>query len=245
MVKTEAYTFPKHWPDKPACAGSSPAEGTKNLRLKHRTPGLNSYMLTCKYCSRNEKSLTSKSQHEIYCKSNPNKKIKKPSMGMLGKKGSNQYIKGTATPLTDSGREKIRETNRKRVWTDESRLKHSESMKLAVVNNPESYTSTHMNRTKRCVYEGIKFDSSWELDFYKWCRMNGIECTKNTIGFKYEWNGIRTYFPDFYLPGKDEYVEIKGYKTDRDSAKWDQFPQKLRIILKEDIIRIQKNEFVL
>ena len=29
MVKTEAYTFPKHWPDKPACAGSSPAEATK------------------------------------------------------------------------------------------------------------------------------------------------------------------------------------------------------------------------
>ena len=28
MVKTRAYTSPKHRPDKPACAGSSPARGT-------------------------------------------------------------------------------------------------------------------------------------------------------------------------------------------------------------------------
>ena len=28
MVKTWAYTSPKHWPDKPACAGSSPARAT-------------------------------------------------------------------------------------------------------------------------------------------------------------------------------------------------------------------------
>ncbi len=27
MVKTEAYTFPKPWPDKPECAGSSPVGG--------------------------------------------------------------------------------------------------------------------------------------------------------------------------------------------------------------------------
>ena len=29
MVKKRAYTSSKHWPDKPACAGSSPARGTK------------------------------------------------------------------------------------------------------------------------------------------------------------------------------------------------------------------------
>ena len=31
MVKTEAYTFPKHRPDKPECAGSTPAGGTKSI----------------------------------------------------------------------------------------------------------------------------------------------------------------------------------------------------------------------
>ena len=64
-------------------------------------------------------------------------------------------------------------------------------------------------------------------------------------GFPYNWNGDRTYFPDFYLPELSEYVEVKGYKTERDVAKWQQFPNKLRLILKEDIIQIQKNEFVL
>ena len=64
-------------------------------------------------------------------------------------------------------------------------------------------------------------------------------------GFKYEWNGIRTYFPDFYLPDKNIYVEVKGYKTERDAAKWDQFPEQLLKILKDDIIEIRHNSFVL
>jgi hypothetical protein len=29
MVKKRAYTSPKHRPDKPECAGSTPARGTK------------------------------------------------------------------------------------------------------------------------------------------------------------------------------------------------------------------------
>lgn len=33
MVKERLYTPSKHWPDKPACVGSSPTKGTKQRRL--------------------------------------------------------------------------------------------------------------------------------------------------------------------------------------------------------------------
>jgi len=202
-------------------------------------------MLYCSYCKRPEKSKTSKVQHELYCKENSERRIKKSSYGMLGKKGSNQWIKGTGKPISEEGKEKIRQTNRIRIWTEEDRKKHSDTMKLAVQQNPESYTSSNRGRTKQIEYKGMKFQGNWELDFFKWCEDNSIKCERNTQGFKYEWNGIRTYFPDFYLSDLSEYVEVKGYKTDRDEAKWEQFPNKLRVILKKDIIKIRKNEFVL
>ena len=201
-------------------------------------------MLKCKFCNRDEKSNKSKSQHELYCKANPDGQLKKPSMGMLGKKGSNQFIKGTAKPMTEEGRETIRELNRNRLWTAETRAKHSISMKRAVENNPEAYSSSNRGRVKQIIYNGIKFQGNWELDFYKWCEANNVNCVRNTQGFKYQWNGTRTYFPDFFLPDKNEYVEVKGYQTERDTAKWNQFPNKLRLIMKDDIIKIRKQDFV-
>jgi hypothetical protein len=202
-------------------------------------------MLKCKFCNRDEKSKMSKAQHETYCKSNPEGQQRKPSFGMLGKKGSNQFIKGTANPMTEEGREKIRQKNRDRIWSEEDRHQHSISMKKAVENNPEAYSSSNRGRVKQIEYDGIKFQGNWELDFYKWCEQNEIPCIRNRQGFKYEWNGIRTYFPDFYLTNTNEYVEVKGYKTERDTCKWEQFPEKLRTILKEDIIKIRQNSFVL
>ena len=74
------------------------------LWLKQTTLGINTYMIICKFCDKECKSLNSKAQHELYCKLNPDAKIKKASMGMLGKSGSNQFIKGTAKPMSEEGR---------------------------------------------------------------------------------------------------------------------------------------------
>ena len=213
--------------------------------LKQPTLGINSYMITCKFCSKECKSNNSKAQHELYCKSNPDAKVKKASMGMLGKKGTNQFIKGNPTIMSDVAREKVRQANKNRIWTADMKLKHSVSMKRAVENNPEAYSSSNRGRVKQIIYDGIKFQGNWELDFYKWCVANNVNCRRNTEGFKYVWNGERTYYPDFYLPDLELYVEVKGYKTERDSAKWEQFPKALRIIEKNDIILARKNELLL
>jgi hypothetical protein len=41
------------------------------------------------------------------------------------------------------------------------------------------------------------------------------------------------------------YVEIKGYQTDRDTAKWQQFPKQLVILKKADILNIKNKVFKL
>ena len=162
---------------------------------------------------------------------------------MLGKQGANQYTSGAK--MADETRNKIRDStirlNVERWGNPQNRIKHSEAMKRAVANNPEAYTSSNRGRTKQIIYKGIKFQGSWELTFFKWCEDKNITCERNIEGFAYKWNGTRTYFPDFYLPSYDSYVEVKGYKTEQDDAKWKQFPKKLLIVVKKDIDNIKKD----
>lgn len=62
----------------------------------------------------------------------------------------------------------------------------------------------------------------------------------------YEFNNNTSYYtPDFYLIDIDLYIEIKGYETDKDRAKWSCFPLKLRVIkgaelLNENIISLNQ-----
>lgn len=207
-------------------------------------------MFICQYCVRAANTKNSNMQHELYCKSNPNRKIRKSSMGMLGKTKAAGFDKKNqwSDPnysISEETRLKLSTTatelNLKRWSNPENKIKQSVSMKRAVENYPESYTSSNRGRTKQIIYNGVKFQGSWELDFYKWCESNNVKCNRNVEGFAYEWNGTRTYFPDFYLPELDSYVEVKGFKTERDDAKWQQFPKKLLIVIKKDIDNIKKN----
>lgn len=125
------------------------------------------------------------------------------------------------------------------------RIKHSESMKRAVANNPDSYSSGNRGRVKRIEYDGLKFQGKWELYFYQWCKRNGIVVDKCSEWFEYEWNGTRKYFPDFILEDFECYVEVKGYKTDRDEAKWSQFKKKLLVVDKKDIPKLLNDTYVL
>lgn len=203
-------------------------------------------MLICQYCGRECKNAISHSAHQRTCPKNPNRRYKN---GMVGKKGGNQFTKAKQLGveqygvLSEAGAQKIRETNAARIWDDEMRLKMSESMKRAVAKNPQAYTSSNRGRCKQIVYDGVVFHSSWELEFYKWCQAANIICIRNCEGFRYIWEGERTYFPDFYLPGLDLYIEVKGYTTERDFAKWRDFTKSLRILTRRDIMAIKKNKF--
>ena len=58
---------------------------------------------------------------------------------------------------------------------------------------------------------------------------------RNKKTFSYEYDKIRQYTPDFYLPNIDCYVEVKGWKREKDEAKWKSFPEKLLILSGTDL----------
>jgi len=161
----------------------------------------------------------------------------------------NQWTKAKETGIPyivkESTSHKFRENNKRQVWTEERRKKHSESMKKAVAANPKSYSSGNRGRVKRIEYDGLSFQGKWELYFYQWCKRNNVKIEKCNEWFEYEWNGIRRYFPDFKLPSYDTYVEVKGYKTERDEAKWNQFKKRLLVIEKKDISSLLNDTYKL
>lgn len=84
--------------------------------------------------------------------------------------------------------------------------------------------------------------SSYELRFARAMDARRTPWTKNWRQFDYEYAGrSRRYTPDFYLPETDEFVEVKGFKTPQDEAKWTQFPGRLRVVFEADIVALESS----
>ena len=114
----------------------------------------------------------------------------------------------------------------------ESVLKTSKKISETVRKKVET-GQWHQSFSKRRIheYKGIKFNGTWELKYAMWLDENNIKWERPTESFPYTFEGeIRRYTPDFYLVDDNEYVEIKGYETPKDRAKWSQFPKKLKIL---------------
>ncbi len=82
----------------------------------------------------------------------------------------------------------------------------------------ETYGVEHYSQTnnfakyhrKRIQYDGLTFDSSWEIKVYKYCMENNILFEyQPSISFEYVYNDkIYIYQPDFLINGR--LYEIKG-----------------------------------
>lgn len=71
--------------------------------------------------------------------------------------------------------------------------------------------STSSSYGKRGTYKGIHCDSTYELAFLVYCLDHNIAIVRNQRGFPYQYQGkTHKYYPDFYLPELDLYVETKG-----------------------------------
>lgn len=213
-------------------------------------------MFICQYCSCQRKSKNSLVQHEIRCDLNKNKlesvaKTEKWYDAMHARKGNgtNQYTKAVQNGLpkpspSDTSRKKWSEStarhNRIRFANDENRLKHSLIMQETVRKYPNSYTKNNVcGRIKTVEYRGAKLKGSWELKTAQWLDYLNEEWIHEVNPQEYIWNNkSHLYFPDFYLPNRNVYIEVKGYKTDRDTAKWTQFKGTLIIIDKTIIHKL-------
>lgn len=87
----------------------------------------------------------------------------------------------------------------------------------------------------------VTLDGGWEFIVANYFDKFNITWIKNKKRFRYIYNNKeRFYTPDFYLEKENIYIEVKGYETDLDQAKWQQFPEKLDIWKKEKIKEIKK-----
>lgn len=207
--------------------------------------------MNCRFCEKICKNDNSLRNHERLCHKNPDRTIVVSNFIKFNKKrkdlnirGTNHFIKskelGLALPVvSEETKKKISEASKKRVWTDEQKKKHSESMKTAVKNHPDSYTKNNVvGRVKNLEYNGIKLKGKWELIVAQWLDENRVKWEHETKSFQYEWNGLRSYYPDFYLPDFDFYIEVKGYVTDRDLSKWKSIPN-LKVFKLNEIKKIK------
>ena len=88
----------------------------------------------------------------------------------------------------------------------------------------------------------IKVDGSWELIFCRYADAVGLTWKRNKQRFPYVRPDGKdsTYQPDFYVDEWKSYVEVKGYETDLDTAKWSQFPEKLTVLRKNEISELDE-----
>lgn len=207
----------------------------------------------CKYCGRVCKNKNSLAQHEIRCKENPLRisldYLKQRDQSQVKRNPSNHFIKakklGLPIPIvSEETRLKISKVWKGRKHSEESRRKISEGMQKVVRLHPDSYSSSNVNgRVKKVEYKGVLLDSQWEVDLAIWLDQNGIIWERPNKGFEYDYKGKKhIYYPDFYLPQLNIYVEVKGYKREKDEYKWKAL-NNLIVVKRKEIEDIHLNKF--
>lgn len=213
--------------------------------------------MECKFCRKLCKNNNSLRNHQRLCKYNPNKQILVSNFieynsrkKELGIKGFNQFTKakelGLPKPIvSEQTRLKISKSSKGRKYSAEQRYNKSIAMKKAVETHHDSYTKNNVvGRVRNIEYKGVKLKGSWEVLVAQWLDNNNVKWEYETKYFEYEWNGIRRYYPDFYLPELGLYVEVKGYERERDLAKWKVVPN-LKVFKLNEINAIKTNTLAL
>lgn len=91
-------------------------------------------------------------------------------------------------------------------------------------------------RGKQGWYKGYYCNSSWELAWIIYNLDHSIPFIRNTKPFDYTFNGKSfKYYPDFFIPQENKYVEIKGYKSPQSDQKLSQFPHLITVLYRNDM----------
>lgn len=183
----------------------------------------------CEYCQKECKSKNSLIGHKVRCKQNPNAKI------WCTRKG-----KGTGHPAWNKGLT---------AETDERIKQSKETYFERFANgNYKNYSHPHTNETKellsrkRSEYLSNAVNAGGFKDV-GWYKIKNIKNKEYTVRGLWEYNVAlklnqqnilwernryinyisnnikKTYNPDFYLPITDEYIEVKGFFSEKDKIK--------------------------
>jgi hypothetical protein len=81
----------------------------------------------------------------------------------------------------------------------------------------------HTKRVRHyvCRESDMVLDSTWEMLFAGLCGFDKIPCERYDRTNAIEWTDGHWYAPDFWLPGLETAVEIKGIEDDDDPERWE------------------------
>lgn len=201
--------------------------------------------LTCCYCGKECKNNNSLCNHERLCSMNLNHQI------------SNliSYIKNSHSPW-----------NKGLTIEDERVAKNAMHIREHYKQNPnprrgislpqhikDKISNTILEKSRKgewhtslaknmhYKYKGEDLHGSWELEYAKYLDAKKIKWIRNKKQFTYYFEGKQRYYtPDFYLEESRIFIEIKGFQTAKDEAKWKQFPssEKLQVLFYQDLIAL-------
>lgn len=200
-------------------------------------------LLPCSFCNKECKNKNGLAVHQRMCKENPNRKDS--YFVEYHKKGFIPWNKGK-TGVQEAWNKGLPAVNLGTTHTEATKAKMSKIKRALYDSGWES----NAGRCKKYDYSSpiageIKVDGTWELIFCKYADANNLKWSRNKKRFPYiNQNGkYSTYQPDFYVEEWNCFVEVKGYETDQDRAKWRDFPEPIKILRKAEIDMIKNNTF--
>ena len=212
---------------------------------------LNHDGLVCQFCGKECKNRNSLCNHERLCKLNPNRQLTKyekygPIDG-FNNKGRTAWNSGL-TKETDNRVKKISESEKIYYETHDGTFlgkSHTEEAKIKISMSSQDRCKklgTNLcGKGKRGIYKGILCQSSLELAWVLYQIDKGVNFVRNTRYFYYSFDGeTKLYYPDFYLPEIDTYVEVKGYYDKKSQAKVEQFKGNIIVLQLNDMKPILK-----
>lgn len=150
--------------------------------------------------------------------------------------------KGWFIPRSNKEAAKIQGKKRQgTTLSEEHKRKISKTVNKRVQQGTWHYSFSKVRSHKyKSKYAGeVNLMGSWEYLFAQYLDKNNIPWRRPKEKFYYEFDGLKSgkgyYVPDFYLIEEDLYIEIKGYETDKDRAKWKWFPLQLKILKEQDL----------
>lgn len=177
--------------------------------------------MKCLFCDKEYGNRTN--YHSIWCKKNPNRRVQLNQW-------SKAKLEGRTWVVSEQTRTKISESSKRKTWTERSRAKLRITMQRVVRERPDSYSGQHRWKKRPQEYKGQEYVSSWEVQVAKILDSAGVSWQRCQKSFDYFWNGLRAYYPDFYVKRYRVFIEVKGRSTERDLEKWKQFPGRLLVI---------------
>ena len=114
--------------------------------------------------------------------------------------------------------------------TMESRIKMSAKAGQRNNNGYTKYYQIYCPHTNSFV----KVQGTWQLRYAEYLNENKVNWIRSKrINLKYRLHQddyLHTYYPDFYLPDTDQYIEIKGYWWKSKDGKFDDFKKMQKVI---------------